>query len=279
MARTVQEIKEEILAAKASYEELQPLNSTSKTAIWGLWVYIIAICFWTLEKLFDVHEAEVEEILLQKTPHTLRWYRNKALDFMYGYGLIEDTDKYNLTGLSDQEIERARIIKYSAVVEAEDESRLIIKIATEINSKLQPITATEIDAFDTYINEIKDAGVPITVINYLPDLLRLDIRIFRDPQLLDENGVSRLTGKKPVEVALQEFMKELPFNGELILQSLQDKLQLVEGVHIAEIDQAQTAWVDATTGVYGNYQPIDVRYIPVSGYFEIENFNRVQYVV
>src|SRR5690606_3533510 len=113
----------------------------------------------------------------------------------------------------------------SAVVEAKDDSRIIVKIATEINSKLQPITNTEKEAFDTYINEIKDAGVNISVINYLPDLLRLNIRIFRDPLVLDENGVHRLTGKLPVEDALQEFMKELPFNGELIKQNLANKLE------------------------------------------------------
>lgn len=279
MARSIEEIEEQIIQAKSSYQELDGLDSSSKVSIWRLLVYVVAFCFWTIEKLFDTHRNEVDEILLQKIPHTLRWYRNKALEFMYGYDLINDSDKYDLTGLTDQEIEDAKIIKYSAVVEAEDESRLIVKIATESNGKLQPITNTEKEAFDTYIKEIKDAGVPITVINYLPDLLRLDIRIFRDPALLDENGISRLTGKKLVEEALQEFMKELPFNGELVLQEMANKLEVVSGVEIVDISGLQTAWVDPSTGSYGDYETIDVKYIPVSGYFEIENFNGVNYVV
>ena len=279
MARSIEEIQEEILQAKASYKELDALNSTSKVSIWRLWVYIVAFCFWTLEKLFDKHKAEVQEILLQRTAHTLRWYRNKALDFMYGYNLVEDTDKYDLENLTAEEIDAAKIIKYSAVVEAKNESRLIIKIATEESGKLKPINKTQKEAFTAYIEEIKDAGVPIAVINYLPDLLSLNIRIFRDPMILDANGVNRLTAQQSVNEALQKFMKELPFNGELILQQLANKLENVEGVKVVQIDEALTSWIDAGSGSYGNFQTIDVKQIPVSGYFEIQNFEGIKYVV
>ncbi|SDE81945.1 hypothetical protein SAMN05421544_1374, partial [Riemerella columbipharyngis] len=170
-------------------------------------------------------------------------------------------------------------IKYSAVVESESESRLIIKIATEQGGELQPITDAQKESFGAYLAEIKDAGVRVSVINYLPDILRLQLRIYRDPLVIDTNGQSILTGKNPVEDALKNYLKKLPFNGELVLAHLVDELQQVEGVKIPHLLLAESKWIDASVGGYGDFQPIEVKTIPISGYFKIENFSGIQYVV
>lgn len=279
MARSIEEIQNEILTAKQNETALQELNSTSKTAIWRLWVYITAFAIWTLENLFDTHKSEVTEMLRQLKPHTARWYRNKALAFQYGFDLIEDSDKFNNVNATEDQIDTSKIVKYSAVTESEAESRLIIKIATEQGGELQPISVGQKASFDAYMNEIKDAGVRITVINYLPDILRLQMRIYRDPLVLDENGTSIRTGKKPVEDAINHYFKNLPFNGELVLAHLVDELQKVEGVKIPHIVQAESKWIDVSVGDYGNFQPVEVKTIPISGYFKIENFNNLSYVV
>ncbi|WP_434575548.1 nucleotidyltransferase [Riemerella anatipestifer] len=279
MARTIEEIQQEILTAKANEPALQELNSTSKTSIWRLWIYITAFTIWVLEKLFDTHKAEVSEALRQLKPHTARWYRNKALAFQYGFNLLEDSDQFDNEGHAPEQIEESKIIKYSAVTEAETESRLIVKIATEQGGELQPIGAEQKESFEAYLSEIKDAGVKITIINYLPDILRLQMKIYRDPLVLDQNGQSILTGKKPVEDAIKAYLKRLPFNGELVLAHLVDELQKVEGVKIPHITLAESKWIDADVNDYGNFQPIDVKTIPISGYFKIENFNGIEYVV
>ena len=254
-------------------------DSFSKVSIEKLTIDIIAFSIWVLETIFDTHKNEVEELLSKLIPGTARWYRNKALAFQYGFDLVEDSDVYDNSSEDEQLVEDSKIIKYAAIVEAEDQSRLIVKIATEQNDELVPIQPTELEAFKAYMEEIKYAGVRLTVINYLPDLLRLNLRIYRDPLLLDQNGVHRIIGNKPIEDALQEYMKELPFNGELVVQDLQDKLQSVDGVKIVQIDQVQTAWIDGSGISYGNFEAIDVKKIPVSGYFKIENYDNISYVV
>ncbi|MDY3317707.1 nucleotidyltransferase [Riemerella anatipestifer] len=279
MARSIEEIQNEILTAKANEPASQELNSTSKTSIWRLWIYITAFAIWVLEKLFDTHKEEVSEALRQLKPHTARWYRNKALAFQYGFDLLTDSDQFNNTGQTPEQIEESKIIKYSAVTEAKTESRLIVKIATEQGGELQPINAEQKESFEAYLSEIKDAGVKITIINYLPDILRLQMKIYRDPLVLDQNGQSILTGKKPVEDAIKAYLKRLPFNGELVLAHLVDELQKVEGVKIPHITLAESKWIDADVNDYGNFQPIDVKTIPISGYFKIENFNGIEYVV
>ena len=278
MARRIEQINSEIIKAKESEPALAGLTSASKVAIWRLWAYITAFVIWTLEKIFDEHKKEVSEALSEQKPHTARWYRNKALAFQYGFNLRSETDLFDNTGKGKEEIENSKIVKYSAVVESETESRLIVKIATEQGGELQPISVGQKASFDAYINEIRDAGVRITTINYLPDILKLQMKIYRDPLVLDENGQSILTGEKPIEKAIKEYFKKLPFNGELVLAHLVDALQQVEGVKIPHIILAESKWIDAGVNDYGNYQPIEVKTIPISGYFKIENFNGIEYV-
>ena len=280
MARSVDTIYADLIAKKESDSNLDVLNSTSKTAIWRLWLYILAYATNVLESLFDKHYTEVTSIITELKPHTMRWYRQKALAFQYGFDLISDTDIFDNGTATEAQIEASKIIKYAAITEATTESRLVLKIATEDNAgKLAPITSGQESAFIPYIEEIKDAGVAITVINYLPDILKLNLRIYYDPLVLTSTGVSILTGKKPVEDALNEFMKELPFNGELVLNSLIDKLQKTEGVKIPHLVQAASKWIDTALDDYGNFENISVKKIPVSGYFEIENFDNIEYVV
>ncbi len=269
MARTITEIQQEILEAKANDTALSELNSTSKSAIWRLLIYIVAFAIWTLEKLFGLHSKEVDAKLEQLKPHTARWYRNKALAFQYGFDLLADTDKFDNNGKTPEQIQASKIVKYSAVTESEDESRLIVKIATEQDGKLTPVTTEQQAAFEAYLFEVKDAGVRTTVINYLPDRLKLNIRIVRDMLVLDANGMDITTAKYPVNEAIEEFMKELPFNGELSLQSLVDKIQAVKGVKDLALDLAQTSWIDAAINDYGDWENIDISKIPVSGYFAV----------
>jgi len=210
MARTINEIQQVILAEKASHEELDVLDSTSKVSIWRLWIYITAFVIWSLEMIFDTHKAEVSSMIAELKPHTARWYRNKALAFQFGFALLPDSDIFDNEGHTDEEIEASKIVKYSAVVEAENESRLVIKIAGESAGVLSKIDDEQQEAFEKYIKEIRDAGVLVTIINYLPDRLYLNITIKRNPLVLDSEGTSFLAAKKPVEETIAAFLKYLP---------------------------------------------------------------------
>ncbi len=277
MARTIQEIQKEQFDNIAADENMVELTSTSKTAIYRLFVFVVAFSVWVLENLFDTHKKEVLDIIEQKMPHRPSWYRTKALAFQYGFDLIEDTDKYDNTGFTDDIIEASKIIKYSAVTQ--NAGQLLIKIAAETDGVLSPITAPQKASFDAYVLEIADCGVKYIVVNNLPDILLLNLQIFRDPLVLDANGMSILSGNYPVEEAILAYMKELPFNGELVLAHLVDKLQQVAGVKIPNIVNAESQIVDLSTGVYLPPQPITVKTVPESGYFTIPNFDNVSYVV
>lgn len=245
-------------------------------------IYIVSVAIWTLEKIFDLHKKEVDERLSELKPHTARWYRNKALVFQYGFDLLPDSDRFSpLTPeggtYTEEQITSSKIITYSAVVESKNEGRLIVKIATEQGGELQPITDQQKNAFEAYLSEIKDAGVRLSVVNHPPDVLRLKMKIVYDPLVLDNNGQSILDATKPVENAIKEYLKNLPFDGELVLAHLVDALQQVKGVKVPHLILAESKNVKSN-GEYGDFEVIEISQIPTAGYFAIENFDHISYV-
>ena len=277
MARSIQDIQQLIYAQKAQEPALENLNSTSKVAIWRLWVYIISVAIWSLEKLFDLHRTDINKRLTELKPHTARWYRSKALAFQYGFSLSLESDKYNNQWLTEEQIEASKIIKYSAVVESKNEGRLIVKIAGEQGDTLQPITDVQRKSFEAYLQEIKDAGVRLSVVNYQPDVLHLQMKIVYDPLVLDSNGQSITKATKPVEETIKSYLKRLPFNGELVLAHLIDALQQAEGVKIPHLVLAQSKNI-TSSGEYGAFETIEISKIPTAGYFTIDNYNDITYI-
>ncbi|AZA90912.1 Uncharacterised protein [Chryseobacterium nakagawai] len=278
--RTLDEIHASLLENKVTYPALDGLTSSSKSAVWRLILWVFAFGIYMHERIFEECKKEISLMIQEEKAHSQRWYRNMALRFQYGFLLLPDDDEFNNTGYTQEQIEESKIIKYSAVTESVDQSRLIIKIATESGGLLKPITSDQKEAFESYIAEIKDAGVQTTVINFLPDKLQLNFKIKRDPNVIDSNGVSILNGNEPIKDALQKFLKELPFNGELVLNHLVDRLQVIDGVINPHLIGAKTSWIDAQLNDYGYYEPVEISKIPVSGYFEIDyNKTIIEYVV
>lgn len=277
MARTIAAIQQEMFDSIAANENLAGLTSTSKVSIWRLMIFIVAFSIWVLENLFDTHKKEVDDIIEAKMPHRPSWYRTKAKAFQHGFALIPDTDNYDNTGFTPEQIEDSKVIKYAAVTQSA--GQILIKIATEVNGVLSPIPPEVKAAFDAYILEIADCGVKYIVVNHLPDILLLNLQLFRDPLVLDFTGMSILNGNYPVRDAINEYMKELPFNGELVLAHFIDKLQKAEGVVIPHLVNAESQAIDINTNQYLDAEPINVKTVPVSGYFTIPNFDNVSYVV
>ncbi|MDH1602557.1 nucleotidyltransferase [Empedobacter sp. GD03739] len=251
----------------------------SKVSFESVLFDIMSIAIYAFEVILDKHYSDVTQKLTEEKAHTARWYRSKALAFQLGFDLKTDSDEFNNAGYSAEQIESSKIVKYSAVVEAENDSRLIVKIAGETDGELNRLNEQQVASFKTYMQEVRDAGVKLTVINYEADKLFLNLQINYDPLVLSSNGQHLINANYPVVDAIKAYMKELPFNGELVLAHLVDKLQQVEGVRIPTIMSASTSWIDENTNSYGDPIGIAVKAIPVSGYFKVESFENIRYVV
>lgn len=289
MAQTKTEIKTAVTTSFMENETIRAVygfavgasfeDTFSKTSLENLFFGIIANAIFIHEHVFEKHKQEIDQALTTQKRGSLSWYHTMALRFQYGFELITDSDGYDNTGVTDEVLRESRIVKYAAVNESEADSRVIIKIAGETQGILKPITPEQQTSFEAYINEIKFAGVKTTVINYLPDRLFLNITIIRDPLVINSQGVSILQGNRPVELAITEYLRNLPFNGELVLAHLVDRLQQVPGVLIPHLAEAKSSWIDPAIGDYATPKPIHIRTIPTSGYYEILDFNAITYVV
>lgn len=269
MARTIQQIQQEILTAKANEPALSELNSTSKTAIWRLWTYITAFVIHTLERIFDQHRKEVDERIRTQKVFSLPWYRTMALRFQYGDGFAfaYEQDYYDNAGKTEDEVEASKIVKYAAINEVE--GVLVLKIATEQGGELQRITDEQEQAFIYYINRVKATGVEIRVINSEPDLLSIHMKVLYNPLIMKKDGtLIQDPSEKPVESAIRKYLKNLPFNGELVLAHLTDAVQQAEGVEVPHLSLVQTKWVDSPA-----FENVEIKVVPKSGYFKITNFN------
>ena len=189
---------------------------------------------------------------------------------MHGTELLEDSDQFNTTGLTDAQITERKIVKYAAVVEKANV--VYIKVAATglvpLTSGLPGETSDQLAGLNAYFKEVKDAGVKLQIINRPADYFKAKITIYYDPIVLDSRGFD-ITGDIPVKTAVKNFIASLPFNGEYRNNALIDSLQVLNGVVMAELESAQTS----TDGLA--FVDVDAYCTPDSGYMKIYNENEV----
>jgi hypothetical protein len=269
MARTIAEIKKEItnrwmtdpvivqaykLASGAGFD------SFSKVSVESIFFYCIAAAVWTLEKLFDLHKEETSAMISELKPHSLRWYVSKAKAFLLGKSMVADADYYDTDGMTDEEIEALRVIKYAAAVERS--AVVYLKIATESGGSPEPVSTEVKAAFVEYLREVKDAGVVIEIVNEPAEHFKLAMDIYYNPMMMNGSG-QNFSGEFPVPETIKNFIKALPFNGEYRNASLVDALQAIDGVVIPELILAETS----EDGL--DWQQVTAKSNPRSGYYRI----------
>lgn len=272
MARSISEIQQKILAAKQDAAELNALevltedekssisnlNSTSKVSIWRLWVYIIAVCIWSFEKILDLFKAEVEEIVKNNRPHNEDWYKKKALAFQYGDNLV-DSDEYDVIDPEKQ------IIKQVAILEGD--RKIVVKIATVEDNELVPLPEVDqLNAFAAYMNKIKDAGSVIEIINQSADALKVEIDYYYDPLIVNSSGLLIDNPQQSVVLtAINAYLGSLEFNGQFDINKMTDYVQSAPGYKSCKIN-----FVGFRAGLSTSFSPISRVYEPISGYMKIQ---------
>lgn len=262
--RSIEEIENEIIeAVEADTVLSQQLTSTSRTAIWRLLAYIVAFAIW-------LHEQIVEKNAENSRPHTLRWYREVALEFVDGQNLIwkDGQFQYDLAYLTDAETEALKKVKHVAVVEAAN-GKLVIKTATNGSLGSEPLEVEVHQRFKSYMEQIKDAGNRLEYINAPADSLRLTLTVWVDDMIIDMESGDLLNGNgNPVQEACQTYLNEVEFNGAFIKTFLTDKLQEQPGIKIPKIELLEHQTVNSV-----NWEEIDEYVLPFSGHFKYDLIN------
>jgi len=319
MARTIAEIQQEILDQKNEVDQLNALQvltpnekqtlegsltSTSKTAIWRLWVYIVATAIWMHEKIV-LRNAAISR------PHTLNWYREQAFNYIAGEPLIWKDGFFQFDLDNIVNIEEKQIIKHVAISERlyedvlrdlndsdaasdasppeRDTAALIreyyynqvgivtLKVAKRNNTRPTRLEPAERIAFERYLNQIKDAGTQIRVLSTTGDKIRIEIEVYVDPLIIYTEGenIGKLIkdlSRKPVEDSTRNYLETLEFNGAFVPTFLLDNIQKEPGVRLPILRKITITPFGKKEGfvVYNdsdNFRESPF-FVPTSGYFD-----------
>lgn len=248
MARTIAEIKKDMtdtfftsvstdntLAAKYGIASGDTYESKfSKASLENILFYCVAVALWMLENLFDSHMAEVKADLDARTPHTVRWYCNLVL----GFTKADGTQPVSYCSIDDRF------------------SKLRVKVAGYTGGVRGTVSQADQAALESYLDDNKDAGMKIEVVNEDNDRLKLQATIYYDPMYLDPS-------EQPVEAAVRDYVANLDFDGVMSRNDIVAAMREVEGVKIAHITLLQTKYANGAFVDFGLQQR------PISGYWSV----------
>ncbi|HCM34127.1 hypothetical protein [Chryseobacterium sp.] len=290
MARSISEIKNSMTDAFMSFPAIRNWYELDENASFedqfsivsfeNIFFDVITLIVWTLESIFDVHKKEVGDMIINQKVPNLYWYRNLALSFQYGFPFDPVKRDFNNGMATPDEVLASKVIKYAAVTRTRVGNDILIsmKIATDQNGEIVPVSDSIGIAFTGFIERAQAAGDNIKVVNFLPDILKINFKICYDPLIILADGTRITDGKYPVQDAIIAFLKNLQYNGELSVQRLEASILNVEGVNDLQNLQVQSKWIVPGIG-YGDFQPITISKIPESGYFKIEDWSGIEYII
>ncbi|MCF6184353.1 MAG: hypothetical protein L3J56_06950 [Bacteroidales bacterium] len=262
---TTEEIYNEIIDEKESgqYPELDELNSTSKVAVWRLMIWIFSFFSKTIHELFESFKKYIEEVFAKNQHGTLLWWIEQIKAFQYGDILefIDGVFKYAVIDETKQIVKRVALETLNFV--------LVFKVATEdSNGNLIPLDTAQKTALHSYINKVKFPGTYTQVISENADDLKINLRIYYNAE------VTEAELNTFIEEAVNEYIKNIVFNGNFSITELTDKLQTVKGVVNPVV---KSAYGKAHSQDVADYLLIDDYYKAASGYFNIDQIN-IEYI-
>lgn len=273
MARSTQEIYNEIIAEKNTKVELneltpvitdaqtylEDLGTNSRVQDWRVWTWLFSWAASKLERFWDQAKDEIAAVAASAHYGALPWYRPMAFYFQLGHDIEWIDNKFQYAEIDAE----ARIIKKATAVELTLTSEVVVKVAKEAGV---PLSETERTAVQAYFEEMSPPGINVTVVSQDPDDVRVDIDVYYDALVLAADG-SLLSDAAvfPVEDALLSYLANIDFDGgKLVKTFMQDSLQDVEGV-VNPIVRAVSTRVGAAPFV-----AIGDEKLPESGHFTID---------
>jgi len=245
MARDVGEIKKsmtDLFMANESVREKYGLEEGSSfeecfsvVSIENILFYIVAMCCYVMEVLFDNYKTEVERMTEGSVVASVPWYHKMALRYQHGDALVFDETiqgyGYAVTDPKKQKI------KYVAV---RDRGTYVqILVAEEENGMPKPLSDDILMSFKDYMNRIKIAGVILDISSLPADIILVTAKIYVDPLVINNEGIRVSDGCKPVEDAVKQYLKEILYGGTFNKNKLVDAIQTVEGVKDIELKKCE----------------------------------------
>lgn len=238
MARTIREIKaamtqqfmtDPTIVEMYGFTEGAVFEDTfSAVSLESIWFSIVASAIYVLETLFDLFRADVDKKISGAVVASIPWYHKIALEFQYGDSLVFDEATqgfvYPVIDTTKQ------LVKFAA---CRDMGGGVYVLVSGTDSSGNPVALSQdvLAAFEAYLRERKPAGVLLSVNSLNPDLVRSVMTVQYDPQVLTPDGeLITDPSVKPVEDAVNAYLKGIVYGGVLNKTKLVDAVQGARGV-------------------------------------------------
>lgn len=219
-ARSINQIKTQIITEKNNQPDLAGLNSTSQAAIYNLWAYIVAVAIFIQESLWDLFKTNLEADIAAAPVGTDNWVQSESLKFQYDaitpqiIHLNDFVPSYDVIDPTKQIITRASVKTLP--------NRLVsVKVA-----KSEPpvaLSLTELNSFKGYLNEISFAGVQYNPVSLNSDKVMVNATVYYNGQYASTIAANTAT-------AINDYFKTIPFDTNIRMSKLEDAIQGVLGV-------------------------------------------------
>lgn len=268
MARTTKQIFDDIITAYQSDSVLGSLlTSASKTAFYRLVANVYATITNQFEVFFDLFESRVEVNIQNQKVGQLTWYQSSSLDFQYG-DVLEVGDDYQLyyTVIDADK----RIVTRASATSAP--GFVYLKVAKDGNNNtLQPLTATELTAFNNYWKDYDFQPSFLQITSTQGDIIDIQISVTLNPQVFDlSTGLKISDGSDIIGDTINTYLNTFSddnFGGDFYISQMNSELLSITGVEgvVFNVATASDFSGSPTTDILA--QPSQ-SYNPVSGYFE-----------
>ena len=247
-------------------------GSFSAVSLESILFFIVAACCHVMEALFDRHRLDVDEKISRAVVASVPWYYKVARQFQYGDALTfdETTSQWRYPTAD----EKKRLVRYVAV--RDRGTSIQVLASADKNGQPEPLSADVLTAFKHYMNRVKIAGVVLNVRSLPADSIQVRATVQVDPLILSANGTRNGDGAKPVEDAINVYLRGITYGGTFNKTRLVDAIQAVEGV--VDVTLAECLY---KTAADTDYRPVvGNNYTAVGGSFvAIGLQNSIRYVV
>lgn len=265
MARNITTIQNQIETSVRDNPTLSNLTSTSQTAIWRLWAFIVATSQAQQEQLNDQFLLDVENVANRLAPGTLTWIQNQALLFQYNATITQiiKFDETTFTPYYETINTNFRIISNCSVSNG-NMNTVNIKVAKGTTTTPSPLSTDELAAFQFYMNQIKPAGIIYNCISVPSDKLRTKATIYFQ-------GAYSSIIQSNLKAAYDNYLQNIGFGGKIKLVDIIIALKSVEGVNDVIINDMRarsnaTAFGSGYSLVTSNTVSTFPEYTTVAGY-------------
>lgn len=213
------------------------------------------------------HEQIVSANIANARPQNIRNFLETVFNFHDGLPLVwqDGQFQYDLTDVDNPD--SLKVVDRCAILESED-GELVVKVATEIDDTLEPLTEAQAERLLFYLKQMKVPGVKIRLINQEADLLQTTLNVYVDPLLIDLNTGRLLNTSEevyPVKIAIKNYLQSLEFNGAFVINFFENALKEQPGIELAIVTEIKHKYAEFDFETFLNFK------VSQRGYYKIND--------